>query len=128
MGADHDAITRLEQWRVDHEQVHHRDREQLDKDFTEQQRRLDLLNHAHEEARRKEGDFASKDEVGVTQADLVRRIDKNSTDIASLFLTVQGMAQNTQGTTAGGQRVQTLAFALLGAAITIAAIVVAVIH
>lgn len=152
MADDHDWIVRLREWRAAHEAVHVANAEQLVKDFTELQRRLSDLNHAHEEARRKEGDFASKDEVGVQVDDLVRRLAalqglvgstlprdtfdtamrqlredgaKRDDQISGLFTQVQGIAQNTSGNATGSQRVQTLVFALFGAAGIVVGIILA---
>ncbi len=156
---DHDDIVelkvRIEESRQAHAAVHARDHAQLIKDFQEQQRRLDVLNHAHEEARQKEAAFASKAEMKVAVDDLVRRIEsltgtlgitlpretfdafQNSHHaesvvrddrIANLELQVQGLAQNTAGVSAGSQRVTAFVFSFLAAAGVIFGIVIALLN
>lgn len=153
--ADHDEIIalkiRIEESRAAHASLHSRDNEQLIKDFVELQRRLDILNHAHEDARKKEVEFATKVELAVTADDIVRRIeavtatlgitlpretfdaaqktyrtemDKRDEDFRGLFNQVQAIASTGQGDSAGRQRVQLLVFSL----VTAAGILYAVLH
>ena len=84
---DHDEIvritTRLTDYLRSHDQIHIREREERVAAFAELQRRLDALNHAHEEARRKEADFQSKEAAEVKESEMGRRVDGMETRLAA---------------------------------------------
>src|SRR5438552_4097740 len=111
---DHDLLldlkARFEEHRLADINIHITEDKARENAYTELQRRLTDLNHAHEEARRKEINFASKEQVDVLQKDLVRRIETDGGDIDNLKLAVLGNAENIQGNSAGKDQLRVLAY------------------
>ncbi len=85
---DHDLLTRLDTHVHDHDEahsaVHTREREERTAAHIELQRRLDILNHAHEDANRKEADFQTKEASDVLWATNNRSLERLAESVQQL--------------------------------------------